>query len=177
MISNMCRFSMLSIDLQRVVSKCLSIICLLESESSRSLYVAQICCQICASYRVLWWERDAESRNEQREKIVNKHHRKQESTSFFFCRFAVTYTVKNDHFVSFVLSTRRDWLCLSSRFRFYYLTCLKFSVELFLFVISFTFSFVFVQLFFIYRLFSRSLRNHYFTLFFFIDDHDAMIVK
>ncbi len=65
----------------------------------------------------------------------------------------------------------------SSVLLFVYSTCLRFSVELFLFVIFFTFSFVFVQLFFIYRLLFRSLRNHYFTLFFFIDDHDAMIVK
>jgi hypothetical protein len=54
MISSMCRFSMLSIDLKRVVSKYLSIICLLESESSRSLYAKQIyyCQLICTSYKV-----------------------------------------------------------------------------------------------------------------------------
>ncbi len=85
--------------------------------------------------------------------------------------------MNNDCFVSHTLSTRRDWLCSSFRFRFYHLACLKFNVELFLFVIFSTFFFVFVQLFFIYRLSSRSLRNHYLTLFFFIDDHDAMIVK
>jgi hypothetical protein len=44
-------------------------------------------------------------------------------------------------------------------------------------VIFSTFSFVSVQLFFIYQLLSRSLRNHYLTLSFFIDDHDAIIVK
>jgi hypothetical protein len=77
----------------------------------------------------------------------------------------------------FYLSTRWDWLRSSTRLRFYHLTCLKFSVELFFFVIFFTFSFVFVQLFFIYRSSFRSLRNHYFTLFLFIDDHDAMIVR
>jgi hypothetical protein len=75
------------------------------------------------------------------------------------------------------LSTRRDWLCSSFRFRFYHLACLRFSVELFLFVIFFTFSFVFVQLFFIYRLSFQSLRNHYLTLSLFIDDHDAMIER
>jgi hypothetical protein len=85
--------------------------------------------------------------------------------------------VNNDHFVHFFLFTRRDWLCSLIKFRFYHLDCLKFSAELFLFVIFFTFSFVFVQLFFIYRLSFRSLRNHYFTLFLFIDDHDAMIVR
>jgi hypothetical protein len=78
---------------------------------------------------------------------------------------------------SFSLFTRRNWLCSSNRLLFYHLTCLRFSVELFLFVIFFTFFFVFVQLFFIYRLSFRSLRNHYLTLFFFIDDHDAMIVR
>jgi hypothetical protein len=67
-------------------------------------------------------------------------------------------------FRSFSLSTRRDWLCSSIRLRFYHLICLKFSAELFLFVIFSTFSFVLVQLFFIYRLLSRSLRNHYLTL-------------
>jgi hypothetical protein len=85
--------------------------------------------------------------------------------------------MNNDHFVHFLLFTRRDWLCSSIRFRFYYLACLNFSVELFLFVIFSTFSFVFVQFFFIYRLSLWSLRNHYLTLSFFIDDHDAMIVK
>jgi hypothetical protein len=85
--------------------------------------------------------------------------------------------VNSDHFVHFSFFTRRDWLCSSTRLRFYCLACLNFSVELFLFVIFSTFSFVFVQLFFIYRLSSRSLRNHYLTLFLFIDDHDAMIVR
>jgi hypothetical protein len=72
--------------------------------------------------------------------------------------------VNNDHFVHFLLSTTRDWLCSSIRFRLYYLACLNFSAELFVFVIFFTFSFVFVQLSFICRLSSRSLRNHYLTL-------------
>jgi hypothetical protein len=85
--------------------------------------------------------------------------------------------VNSDYFVHFLLSTRRDWLCSSIKLRFYYLTCLNFSAELFLFVIFFTFSFVLVQLFFIYWLSSRSLRNHYLTLLLFIDDHDAMIVR
>jgi hypothetical protein len=68
--------------------------------------------------------------------------------------------------ISFIFSffTRRDWLWWSIRFRFYYLTCLNFNVELFLFVIFSTFSFVLVQLFFIYWLSLRSLRNHYLTL-------------
>ncbi len=70
----------------------------------------------------------------------------------------------NDRLVFYFLFTRRDWSCSSFRLRFYHLACLKFSAELFLFVIFFTFSFVFVQLFFIYRLSSRSLRNHYLTL-------------
>ncbi len=82
----------------------------------------------------------------------------------------------SDRLVLYSLSTRRDWLCSSSRLRFYHLACLRFSAELFLFVIFSTFFFVFVQLFFIYRLSSRSLRNHL-TLLLFIDDHDAMIVK
>jgi hypothetical protein len=85
--------------------------------------------------------------------------------------------VINDRLVLYLLSTRRDWLCSSFRLRFYHLAYLKFSAELFFFVIFSTFSFVFVQLFFIYRLSLRSLRNHHLTLFFFIDDHDAMIVK
>ncbi len=72
--------------------------------------------------------------------------------------------MNNDYFVHFFLFTRRDWLCSSIRLRFYYLTCLKFSVELFLFVIFSTFSFVLVQLFFICRLSLWSLRNHYLTL-------------
>jgi hypothetical protein len=85
--------------------------------------------------------------------------------------------MNNDHFVHFLLFTRRDWLCSSIRFRFYYLTWLSFNAELFLFVIFFTFFFAFVQLFFIYWLSLRSLKNHYLTLFLFIDDHDAMIVR
>jgi hypothetical protein len=85
--------------------------------------------------------------------------------------------VINDRLVLYSLSTRRDWSCSSFRLRFYHLACLRFSVELFLFVIFSTFFFVLVQLFFIYRLSSRSLRNHYFTLSLFIDDHDAMIVR
>jgi hypothetical protein len=76
----------------------------------------------------------------------------------------MTYTMKNDYFVFFVFFTRRDWLCLLFRFRFYHLTYLKFSAELFFFVIFSTSSFVLVQLFFIYRLSFRSLRIHYFTL-------------
>ncbi len=47
---------------------------------------------------------------------------------------------------------------------FVHSACLRFSAELFLFVIFSTFSFALVQLSFIYRLSSRSLRNHYFTL-------------
>jgi uncharacterized membrane protein (UPF0182 family) len=77
----------------------------------------------------------------------------------------------------FYLFTRWDWFRSSIRFRSYFSTCLRFSVELFLFVIFFTFFFVFVQLYFIYRSSFRSLRNHYLTLSLFIDDHDAMIVK
>ncbi len=65
----------------------------------------------------------------------------------------------------------------SSVLLFVYSACLKFNAELFLFVIFSTFSFVLVQLSFIYRLSFRSLRNHYLTLLLFIDDHDAMIVK
>jgi hypothetical protein len=72
--------------------------------------------------------------------------------------------MNNDHFVHFLLFTRRDWLCSSTRLRFYYLACLNFNAELFLFVIFSTFFFVLIQLFFIYRLSSRSLRNHYLTL-------------
>jgi hypothetical protein len=45
--------------------------------------------------------------------------------------------MNSDHFVHFLLFTRRDWLCSSIRFRFYYLACLNFSAELFLFVIFF----------------------------------------
>jgi hypothetical protein len=66
----------------------------------------------------------------------------------------------------FYLFTRWDWLRSSTRLRFYHLTCLRFNAEMFLFVIFSTFSFVFVQLFFIYRSSFRSLRNHYLTLFF-----------
>jgi hypothetical protein len=72
--------------------------------------------------------------------------------------------VINDRLVLYSLSTRRDWLCSSSRLRFYHLACLRFSAELFLFVIFSTFSFVLVQLFLIYRLSFRSLRNHHLTL-------------
>jgi hypothetical protein len=72
--------------------------------------------------------------------------------------------MNSDHFVHFLLFTRRDWLCSLIKLRFYYLTCLNFSAELFLFVIFSTFSFVLVQLFFIYRLSLRLLRNHYLTL-------------
>jgi hypothetical protein len=72
--------------------------------------------------------------------------------------------VINDRFVLYTLSTRRDWLCSSFRLRFYHLACLRFSAELFLFVIFSTFSFALVQLSFIYRLSPRSLRNHYLTL-------------
>ncbi len=53
---------------------------------------------------------------------------------------------------------------LSSVLFFVYSACLRFSAELFLFVIFSTFSFALVQLSFIYRLSSRSLRNHYLTL-------------
>jgi hypothetical protein len=70
----------------------------------------------------------------------------------------------------FYLSARWDWLRSSIKFRFYHLTCLKINVKLFLFVIFSTFSFVFVQLFFIYRLSLRLLRNHNLTLSFFLDD-------
>jgi hypothetical protein len=89
----------------------------------------------------------------------------------------VSWAENRDRFVSYILSTRRDWLCSSSRLQFYHLACLRFSAELILFVIFFTFSFIFVQLFLIYRLSSRSLRNHHLTLFLFIDDHGAMIVR
>ncbi len=64
----------------------------------------------------------------------------------------------------FHLFTRWDWLRSLTRLRFYHLTCLRFSAELFLFVIFSTFSFVLVQLFFIHRSSSRSSRNHYLTL-------------
>jgi hypothetical protein len=44
--------------------------------------------------------------------------------------------------------------------------------------ITLCFTFVlFVQLFFIYRLSSWSSRNYYFRLLYFIDDHDAMIMR
>ncbi len=89
----------------------------------------------------------------------------------------MSWAVNSDRFVSYTLSTKRDWLCSSFRLQFYHLACLKFNAELFLFVIFSTFFYVLVQLFFIYRLSFRSLRNHHLTLFFFIDDHDAMIVK
>ncbi len=85
--------------------------------------------------------------------------------------------MNSDHYVHFLLFTRRDWLCSSTRLLIYHLACLRFSAELFFFVIFSTSSFVLVQLFFIYRFSSRSLRNHYLTLFFYIDDHDAMIVR
>ncbi len=70
----------------------------------------------------------------------------------------------SDRLVLYSLFTRRDWSCSLFRLRFYYLACLKFNAELFLFVIFSTFSFVLVQLSFIYRLSSWSLRNHHFTL-------------
>jgi hypothetical protein len=72
-----------------------------------------------------------------------------------------------DRFVFYILSTKRDWLCSLFRFQFCHLAYLRFSAELFLFVIFSTFSFVFVQLFLFYRLSSRSLRYHYLTLFLF----------
>ncbi len=85
--------------------------------------------------------------------------------------------MNSDHFVHFLFFTKRDWFYSSIKLRFYDLTCLNFSAELIFFVIFFTFFFAFAQLFFIYRLSFRLLRNHYFILSFFIDDHDAMIVK
>jgi hypothetical protein len=85
--------------------------------------------------------------------------------------------MKCNRFVLFNYFTRWDWLFSLFRFRFYHLTCLKLNVESFSLWFFFTSSFVFAQLFFIYRLSSRSLRNHYLTLLFFIDDHDAIIMK
>ncbi len=79
----------------------------------------------------------------------------------------MSWAVNDDRFVSYTLFTRWDWLCSSFRLQFYHLACSKFSVELFLFVIFSTFFFVLVQLFFIYQLSSRSLRNHHLTLSFF----------
>jgi hypothetical protein len=95
----------------------------------------------------------------------------------FFLSHCCAIENKQWSFRVFFLSTRWDKLRSLIRFRFYHSTCLKFNVELFLFVIFSTFFFVFVQLFFNYRLSSRSLPNHYLTLSFFIDDHNAMIVK
>jgi hypothetical protein len=85
--------------------------------------------------------------------------------------------MKCGRFVSSSYFTRWDWLLSLSRLRFYLLTCLRFSVESVSLWFFSTFSFAFVQLFFIFRLSSRSLRNHYLTLSLFIDDHDAMIVR
>jgi hypothetical protein len=72
--------------------------------------------------------------------------------------------MNSDHFVS----------SISLRDEIDFVHCLDFvsiiwlvwdsASNCFLFVTSFTFSFVFVQLLFIYRLSSRSLRNHYLTL-------------
>ncbi len=76
----------------------------------------------------------------------------------------MSWAENRDRFVFYILSTRRDWLCSSFRLQFYHLACLRFSAELILFVIFFTFSFILVQLFLIYRLSSRSLRNHHLTL-------------
>jgi hypothetical protein len=72
--------------------------------------------------------------------------------------------VNSDHFVHFPLPTRRDWLCSSTRLRFYYLACLGSSAGLFLFVVFPTSPFAPVQLSLTYRLSPRSLRNHYLTL-------------
>jgi hypothetical protein len=85
--------------------------------------------------------------------------------------------MNNDYFVSFIFL--RDEINFAHRLDFVSFIWLVWNSasDHFLFVISFTFSFVFVQLFFIYRLSSRSLRNHYLTLSLFIDDHDTMIVK
>jgi hypothetical protein len=77
----------------------------------------------------------------------------------------------------FYLFTRWDWLRSLIKLRFHHLTSLKFSAELFFFMIFSTFSFALIQLFFIYRLSLRSSRNHYLTLSFFIDDHDSIIVR
>jgi hypothetical protein len=52
-ISDMCRFSMLLIDLKHAVSKYFSIICSLESGLSRSLYAKRVYCQLIYTlYRV-----------------------------------------------------------------------------------------------------------------------------
>ncbi len=64
----------------------------------------------------------------------------------------------------FQFFTRWDWFRSSIKLHFYHSSCLKFNAELFLFVIFSTFSFVLVQLSFIYRQSLRSLRNHFFTL-------------
>jgi hypothetical protein len=85
--------------------------------------------------------------------------------------------MKYDRFVFSIYSTKWDRFLSLSRLRFYYLTCLRLSVESFSLWFFFTFSFVFAQLSFTHRLSSRSLRNHYLTLSLFIDDHDAMIVR
>jgi hypothetical protein len=76
-----------------------------------------------------------------------------------------------------ILSILQNLISFSFVLFFVHSAYLKFSAELFLFVIFSTFSFVFVQLSFIYRLFLRSLRIHYLTLSLFIDDHNAMIVR
>jgi hypothetical protein len=72
--------------------------------------------------------------------------------------------MKCDRFVSSICFTRWDWFLSLSKFLFYHLICLKLSVESFFLWFSLRLSFVFVQLSFIYRLSSRSLRNHYLTL-------------
>jgi hypothetical protein len=76
------------------------------------------------------------------------------------------YAINNEQwtFRVFHLFTRWDWLRSLTRLRFHHLTCLRFRTELFLFMIFSTFSFALMQLFFIYRLSSRSSRNHYLTL-------------
>jgi hypothetical protein len=63
-----------------------------------------------------------------------------------------------------ILSILQNLISFSFVLFFIHSVCLRFSAELFLFVIFSTFSFVLVQLFFIYRLFFRSLRIHYLTL-------------
>jgi hypothetical protein len=76
-----------------------------------------------------------------------------------------------------ILSILQSLISFSFVLFFVHSACLRFSAELFLFVIFSTFSFAFVQISFIYRLSLWSLRNHYLTLLLFIDDHDAMIVR
>jgi hypothetical protein len=85
--------------------------------------------------------------------------------------------MNSDHFVFFI--SLRDEIDFVHHLNFVFIIWFIWdsASNYFLFVISFTFSFVFVQLFFIYQLSFRSLRNHYFRLFLFIDDHDTMIVK